>query len=171
MELLFTVWKLLWAIRGKQSRKAVSTQGTALAMMGRRRGAGAWPGSLCTPRVAGSARRGPRAAWRTSQAPRPARGWRVLTPQVNRVKCASGVRRRKQRRRRWRAASPGQRLHRHLVGLPVLRWGPGLKGASRRHTGTRGTDPTAPSYSTRSEERRVGKECLRLCRSRWSPYH
>ena len=25
--------------------------------------------------------------------------------------------------------------------------------------------------SRRSEERRVGKECLRLCRSRWSPYH
>ncbi len=25
--------------------------------------------------------------------------------------------------------------------------------------------------SSRSEERRVGKECLRLCRSRWSPYH
>ena len=25
--------------------------------------------------------------------------------------------------------------------------------------------------SPRSEERRVGKECLRLCRSRWSPYH
>ena len=23
----------------------------------------------------------------------------------------------------------------------------------------------------RSEERRVGKECLRLCRSRWAPYH
>ena len=23
----------------------------------------------------------------------------------------------------------------------------------------------------RSEERRVGKECLRQCRSRWSPYH
>ena len=28
-----------------------------------------------------------------------------------------------------------------------------------------------PSVVTRSEERRVGKECLRLCRSRWSPYH
>ena len=28
-----------------------------------------------------------------------------------------------------------------------------------------------PSSLTRSEERRVGKECLRLCRSRWSPYH
>ena len=26
-------------------------------------------------------------------------------------------------------------------------------------------------YAQRSEERRVGKECLRLCRSRWSPYH
>ena len=26
-------------------------------------------------------------------------------------------------------------------------------------------------YFPRSEERRVGKECLRLCRSRWSPYH
>ena len=26
-------------------------------------------------------------------------------------------------------------------------------------------------HFARSEERRVGKECLRLCRSRWSPYH
>ena len=26
-------------------------------------------------------------------------------------------------------------------------------------------------FRPRSEERRVGKECLRLCRSRWSPYH
>ena len=24
---------------------------------------------------------------------------------------------------------------------------------------------------TRSEERRVGKECIPPCRSRWSPYH
>ena len=28
-----------------------------------------------------------------------------------------------------------------------------------------------PLARRRSEERRVGKECLRLCRSRWSPYH
>ena len=27
------------------------------------------------------------------------------------------------------------------------------------------------SANTRSEERRVGKECLAVCRSRWSPYH
>src|SRR3546814_14851793 len=28
-----------------------------------------------------------------------------------------------------------------------------------------------PSYEWRSEERRVGKECVSTCRSRWSPYH
>jgi hypothetical protein len=32
--------------------------------------------------------------------------------------------------------------------------------------------PTSKSaVYARSEERRVGKECRRLCRSRWSPYH
>ena len=34
------------------------------------------------------------------------------------------------------------------------------------------TDPDREGEAiSRSEERRVGKECLRLCRSRWSPYH
>src|SRR3546814_20002025 len=28
-----------------------------------------------------------------------------------------------------------------------------------------------PSLIGRSEERRVGKECVSTCRSRWSPYH
>src|SRR3546814_8736144 len=27
------------------------------------------------------------------------------------------------------------------------------------------------AYAFRSEERRVGKECVSTCRSRWSPYH
>src|SRR3546814_9751617 len=27
------------------------------------------------------------------------------------------------------------------------------------------------NYGARSEERRVGKECVSTCRSRWSPYH
>src|SRR3546814_11132725 len=27
------------------------------------------------------------------------------------------------------------------------------------------------AYMKRSEERRVGKECVSTCRSRWSPYH
>src|SRR3546814_1143999 len=33
-----------------------------------------------------------------------------------------------------------------------------------RHLGARGG-------GARSEERRVGKECVSTCRSRWSPYH
>src|SRR3546814_1766957 len=28
-----------------------------------------------------------------------------------------------------------------------------------------------PGSAARSEERRVGKECVSTCRSRWSPYH
>src|SRR3546814_9150445 len=28
-----------------------------------------------------------------------------------------------------------------------------------------------PPFTVRSEERRVGKECVSTCRSRWSPYH
>src|SRR3546814_16736013 len=28
-----------------------------------------------------------------------------------------------------------------------------------------------PTSDLRSEERRVGKECVSTCRSRWSPYH
>src|SRR3546814_17559690 len=31
--------------------------------------------------------------------------------------------------------------------------------------------PEAERRSVRSEERRVGKECVSTCRSRWSPYH
>src|SRR3546814_8446703 len=30
---------------------------------------------------------------------------------------------------------------------------------------------TQPKDDVRSEERRVGKECVSTCRSRWSPYH
>src|SRR3546814_20845437 len=31
--------------------------------------------------------------------------------------------------------------------------------------------PILDSGTARSEERRVGKECVRTCRSRWAPYH
>ena len=34
-----------------------------------------------------------------------------------------------------------------------------------------GFDANGASNATRSEERRVGKECYQPCRSRWSPYH
>src|SRR3546814_2209722 len=35
----------------------------------------------------------------------------------------------------------------------------------------RALDNTDSSLFYRSEERRVGKECVGTCRSRWSPYH
>ncbi len=34
-----------------------------------------------------------------------------------------------------------------------------------------GTGGDETSLIERSEERRVGKECASMCRSRWSPYH
>src|SRR3546814_12415560 len=35
----------------------------------------------------------------------------------------------------------------------------------------RNDDIVTPERPLRSEERRVGKECVSTCRSRWSPYH
>ena len=46
----------------------------------------------------------------------------------------------------------------------------GLFGAMRR-VGTTTYAIQLAEYFTRSEERRVGKECSEPCRSRWSPYH
>src|SRR3546814_5226844 len=40
---------------------------------------------------------------------------------------------------------------------------PRHRGAAERQQGVAG--------DVRSEERRVGKECVSTCRSRWSPYH
>src|SRR3546814_13554596 len=34
-----------------------------------------------------------------------------------------------------------------------------------------GKDYSPAQISARSEERRVGKECVSTCRSRWSPFH
>src|SRR3546814_2501204 len=34
-----------------------------------------------------------------------------------------------------------------------------------------GHDAAREAHLRRSEERRVGKECVSTCRSRWSPYH
>src|SRR3546814_2057695 len=38
-------------------------------------------------------------------------------------------------------------------------------------TGDRGRDELRLVLGRSSEERRVGKECVSTCRSRWSPYH
>src|SRR3546814_14223770 len=40
-----------------------------------------------------------------------------------------------------------------------------------RSAGPERTRSTGLLGQTRSEERRVGKECVSTCRSRWSPYH
>ena len=48
-----------------------------------------------------------------------------------------------------------------------------IDGAAIDGTAIDGTaiDGTAIDGTARSEERRVGKECVQPCRSRWSPYH
>src|SRR3546814_12038400 len=38
-------------------------------------------------------------------------------------------------------------------------------------TTQRAYEMNSKAIETRSEERRVGKECVSTCRSRWSPYH
>src|SRR3546814_5085395 len=47
----------------------------------------------------------------------------------------------------------------------IERWGPLLQHSTRVAAGRLAARPF------RSEERRVGKECVSTCRSRWSPYH
>src|SRR3546814_6770570 len=51
------------------------------------------------------------------------------------------------------------------IPAPVQLADTGLLGRYRRRW--RGLPRAVP----RSEERRVGKECVSTCRSRWSPYH
>src|SRR3546814_21127356 len=52
--------------------------------------------------------------------------------------------------------------------VPLSResWGASVGGCTRYESGRSFDDP--PPHS-RSEERRVGKECISQCRSRWSP--
>src|SRR3546814_11622020 len=45
------------------------------------------------------------------------------------------------------------------------------RGGARRWLTASPRATSAPPSSPRSEERRVGKECVSTCRSRWSPYH
>src|SRR3546814_14427441 len=51
--------------------------------------------------------------------------------------------------------------------------GKGLAEAKAYCVGTGGhkAGVLRSSFVARSEERRVGKECVSTCRSRWSPYH
>src|SRR3546814_16824082 len=51
-------------------------------------------------------------------------------------------------------------------GEPVLRIDPGQAASQLPEL-----DAQIEQAQARSEERRVGKECVSTCRSRWSPYH
>src|SRR3546814_15081957 len=66
------------------------------------------------------------------------------------------------------------------IDAPRLEMGAGLieafdaASAAEEMIGRAGAEAIAdqPVFPTeRSEERRVGKECVSTCRSRWSPYH
>src|SRR3546814_3712124 len=47
-----------------------------------------------------------------------------------------------------------------------------LPSPARSSKASRYSAPRRKSWTAkRSEERRVGKECVSTCRSRWSPYH
>ena len=62
-----------------------------------------------------------------------------------------------------------------LIGRDARRiediWHYLYKGAYWRRGPVTMTAIAAVDTALRSEERRVGKECVSLCRSRWSPYH
>src|SRR3546814_20439016 len=59
-------------------------------------------------------------------------------------------------------------LKRHLADMGLQTF-PLLTGGKGLHI----VVPLTPEakWPTRSAERRVGKECVSTCRSRWSPYH
>src|SRR3546814_1087136 len=63
----------------------------------------------------------------------------------------------------------GGRHRRRRERTPQPR-GDHLGPSRRRHEGLR-PGWLHPPHRDRSEERRVGKECVSTCRSRWSPYH
>src|SRR3546814_13095491 len=53
------------------------------------------------------------------------------------------------------------------VGRRLCRFGNGNAATRALRTGRNGISPRC----RRSEERRVGKECVSTCKSRWLPYH
>src|SRR3546814_15274021 len=64
--------------------------------------------------------------------------------------------------------APLQRYLAEKIGTPVSLIIPTNYNATVEALGNGSLDV---AYLGRSEERRVGKECVSTCRSRWSPYH
>src|SRR3546814_11918775 len=70
-----------------------------------------------------------------------------------------------QRRSRKIRHCPG--LKRHTPARPHKR----TADKTGRYIGAEFCRDLQERFVLRSEERRVGKECVSTCRSRWSPYH
>src|SRR3546814_18568376 len=69
----------------------------------------------------------------------------------------------------------GSTLDGSKVALVLGSEGDGMRHNVMEHCDVLAKLPISPrmeslNISNRSEERRVGKECVRTCRSRWSPY-
>ena len=68
------------------------------------------------------------------------------------------------------AANSGFPLSLDVKGYPVLVLG-GDEEAAEKTQRLLEAGAKVTVVAPRSEERRVGKECIAVCRSRWSPYH
>src|SRR3546814_14171545 len=62
-------------------------------------------------------------------------------------------------------------LSRRKLRVCIIEKGEAGRAASWAGGGLLSPLPPAQCADARSEERRVGKECVSTCRSRWSPYH
>src|SRR3546814_2386080 len=68
------------------------------------------------------------------------------------------------------AERQNQSAHRSVAGDAQVEVVPRKARTASLRT-RRGRDVVRYGKGDRSEERRVGKECVSTCRSRWSPYH
>src|SRR3546814_15204077 len=69
----------------------------------------------------------------------------------------------------WSSGVCSSDLRRHGIRRRAASYNVKLSKQAGRHEAR---DPHEDAASgNRSEERRVGKECVSTCRSRWSPYH
>src|SRR3546814_15611568 len=64
-----------------------------------------------------------------------------------------------------------RRCRRSVAGRWAVQHGSGTSRPRFTVTLTNTAPANYPGICERSEERRVGKECVSTCRSRWSPYH
>src|SRR3546814_5047483 len=62
--------------------------------------------------------------------------------------------------------SPGAAMRQRALGQDIATGSTGMIAE-----GSQAPDFAIEGEGGRSEERRVGKECVSTCRSRWSPYH